>query len=570
MGKIGKNIAIATLLLVTACHAGRNFGTLPSSDDADTLLAEKIRAIKEAFERQDAVQSLNLSRELRNFGKTEGGGEKAGLYGLVYLAQSHYLTGSSYDSLSLYIDEAREEASRQKDYWALATIQNVVGSYALFVELDYGKGLSNLMEGLRYAEMSGDASRIFPLKSNIALAYYFRNDPAGLQYALEVHDLGRQYGNEFMVFTGAVISSYMYYVLGQYDRALEYIRYALPLARAYSDERGVYSLYGDILMALGRREEAAESYRKAIAEGSDSGRFSDVDAYLGYGRYLQQNGRYEEALRIMEQGISVAEMDRRSQKLYLLYYNLSSLYESLYKPAAALKYYKMYHAKADSMFNIEQEKAIAELKIQNEKERYENELRVQDLTWQKRLQVVVLILLIVVILAIGAFILYYRKERGYRQILKLRQEAAEKEKWYRTQLQKYSREPEQGIVYHTETEQDDKLYELFTRLQTLMSEQKIYMRPDLSRDAVAKLLSTNRTYLSEAISRYTGLSFVYYVNSFRIDAAVRILSDPNDETPIKALVHELGFHSMSTFYRLFQAAKGVPPSQFREQRKRHA
>ena len=103
-----------------------------------------------------------------------------------------------------------------------------------------------------------------------------------------------------------------------------------------------------------------------------------------------------------------------------------------------------------------------------------------------------------------------------------------------------------------------------------MSEQKIYMRPDLSRDAVAKLLSTNRTYLSEAISRYTGLSFVYYVNSFRIDAAVRILSDPNDETPIKALVHELGFHSMSTFYRLFQAAKGVPPSQFREQRKRHA
>ena len=76
MGKIGKNIAIATLLLVTACHAGRNFGTLSSSDDADTLLAEKIRAIKEAFERQDAVQSLNLSRELRNFGKTEGGVKK--------------------------------------------------------------------------------------------------------------------------------------------------------------------------------------------------------------------------------------------------------------------------------------------------------------------------------------------------------------------------------------------------------------------------------------------------------------------------------------------------------------
>ena len=82
------------------------------------------------------------------------------------------------------------------------------------------------------------------------------------------------------------------------------------------------------------------------------------------------------------------------------------------------------------------------------------------------------------------------------------------------------------------------------------------------------MLSTNRTYLSEAISRHTGLSFVYYVNSFRLEAAVKILSDPDDETPIKAMVHELGFRSMSTFYRLFLAAKGVPPSQFREEHRK--
>lgn len=539
-----------------------------SEDSVGARLAGKVRMIKQAFERQDAIRSLELSRALRDSGKMSGD-EKSYLYGLVYLAQSHYLLNGNIDSISRYIDEAREQATRQKDYWALATIQNVLGSHALFVETDYGKGLSYLMEGLRYAELSGDISRIFPLKSNIALAYYFRNDPAGLQYALEVYDLGRRYGNEFMVFTGAVISSYMYYVLGQYDEALEYIGHALPLAGEYSDERGVYSLYGDILVALGRKEEGVESYRKAISEGSDRGRFSDVDAYLGYGRYLKEAGRYREALEIMEQGISVAELDRRSQKLYLLYYDVSSLYESMHRPSEALRYYKLFHEKADSLFNIEQEKEIAALKLSYEKQRYENELQLQELNWQKRLQVVTLILVIVAIVAVGAFILYYRRERGYRQMLKLRQEAAEKEEWYRSQLRQYTREPEPEMDYHTDVGQEDsKLYELFTQLQTLMSEQKIYMRPDLSRDAVAKLLSTNRTYLSEAISRYTGLSFVYYVNSFRIEAAVRILSDPNDETPIKALVHELGFHSLSTFYRLFQAAKGVPPSQFREERKR--
>ena len=572
MIRYGKSLALLVLLTVAACRADLSHqsggAVLVAEDTVETRLAQKIRAIKQSFERQDVDRSLELSRELRDSGKIEGD-ERAYLYGLVYLAQSYYLLDGNIDSILIYVNEARERALQQKDYWALATIQNLLGSHALFVEMDYGKGLSYLMEGLRYAEQSGDISRIFPLKSNIALAYYFRNDPTGLHYALDVYDLGRQYGNKFMVFTGAVISSYMYYVLGQYDQALEYIRHALPLAGDYSDERGVYSLYGDILMKLDRREEAAESYRKAISEGSARGRFSDVDAYLGYGNYLKENGRYEEALKIMEQGIAVAEMDRRSQKLYLLYYNLSSLYESMHRPAAALRYYKMYHARADSLFNVEQEKEIAALKLSYEKQRYENELELQELAWQKRLQVVTLILVIVGLLAIGASVLYYRRERGYRQLLKLRQETAEKEEWYRSQLRQYTPEPEPEPEYRTDVGQEDsKLYELFTQLQTLMSEQKIYRRPDLSRDAVAKLLSTNRTYLSEAISRYTGLSFVYYVNSFRIEAAVRILSDPNDETPIKALVHELGFHSLSTFYRLFQAAKGVPPSQFREERKR--
>ena len=38
--------------------------------------------------------------------------------------------------------------------------------------------------------------------------------------------------------------------------------------------------------------------------------------------------------------------------------------------------------------------------------------------------------------------------------------------------------------------------------------------------------------------------------------AVRLLSDPDNQTPLKAISAELGFNSMTTFYSQFQAATG--------------
>jgi len=557
-------LPLILLLFVVGC-TGVKLPPESTNKLPDDRLARKIELIKDCFERQDSRRAAELSAELCDLGRAAGD-NRAYLYGLVYFAQSRYLSTGEIDTLCGVIGEALALAERQKDYWALATLQNLLGIYMLFQKNDYGKGLSHLMKGLRYAESSGDASRIFPIKSNIALAYYFHNDPAGLRYAVDVYESGRNDHNEFMIFTGAVISSYMYHMLGKDSLALKYIEYALPLAETYSDQRGVYSQYGDILMSLGSEEEAARSYTKALSEGNDRGRFSDIDAHLGYGLYLKGKGRLEEALEMMREGVASIGSDSRSQKLYLLYYNISSLCESLNDPAAALHYYKLYHAESDSLFNIRQEKAIANLKIGYEKERYENELHLQKLRWQKRLQIVALLFAITALLAAGVFVLYYRKREAYRQILKLRQESTERERWYRTQLQRYTGESRVDVNLDTSAGRKDKqLYGLFTRLQELMTARRIYRQHDLSRDAVAKMLSTNRTYLSQAISQYTGLSFVYYVNSFRLEEAIRMLSDPDDETPIKAMVQELGFHSLSTFYRLFLATKGVPPSQFREE-----
>jgi len=77
------------------------------------------------------------------------------------------------------------------------------------------------------------------------------------------------------------------------------------------------------------------------------------------------------------------------------------------------------------------------------------------------------------------------------------------------------------------------------------------------------MLGTNRTYLSQIINEKFGSSFTYYINSYRVDEAVHILSDPNNNIPLKALSAQLGFNSISTFYKVFQSSIGMPPSLYR-------
>ena len=63
----------------------------------------------------------------------------------------------------------------------------------------------------------------------------------------------------------------------------------------------------------------------------------------------------------------------------------------------------------------------------------------------------------------------------------------------------------------------DKLY---TRLEALMRERRLFLQPDLNREQVAAELGTNKLYLANAISEYADLTFTEYINRWRLDVGV--------------------------------------------------
>lgn len=98
-----------------------------------------------------------------------------------------------------------------------------------------------------------------------------------------------------------------------------------------------------------------------------------------------------------------------------------------------------------------------------------------------------------------------------------------------------------------------------------MREEHIYRQQGLTKEQAAAMIGTNRTYLTESIKKHTGLSFIYYVNSYRIREAIAILSDPSSDIPMKALIVDVGFKSSTTFYKLFSEATGKTPQTFRNE-----
>ena len=119
-----------------------------------------------------------------------------------------------------------------------------------------------------------------------------------------------------------------------------------------------------------------------------------------------------------------------------------------------------------------------------------------------------------------------------------------------------------GLLYYL-YHRKNKLY---LRI-VLQNQEAIKRESDLNRqiEELQNKENTPEKYASSSriINEQAQTSFTHYVNRFRIEEAIRLLSDPSNDTPLKALASDLGFNSISTFYNLFQSSVGMTPAQYR-------
>lgn len=510
-----------------------------------------ISAASEASKRKEFGAVIAPARKLLELG-VRTGDKRAALYGSIY--SGHALASSLNDSVHIYYNLALTLAAELDDRQALTSINNALAMYTSEIEMNHFRGLSHFMEALRYSE--GYPRMHLLVVSNLAMYYQRRGDGSALKYALEAYEGGKAYNDPLLIYSSSIVSAYIYYSAGDWAAALRHIETALDLGGEYVEPVEAYSLYANILVRSGREREAVQYYERSLAQVGPER--SNTLAYTSYGGYLIDKGEYAGAIETLERGIKFIDRRNNAFGRYLLYEKLSQAYELSGMTSRALDYYKRFHMDADSLFNVERERAINELSAQYESEKQEKEIRQTGLTLaneRKKANLVVFISIMLALSSVFLFVLWRRKNLRYRQIVLQQREFLRKER----------RLDEMSEKYMVPRLSEEKGKNIFAEFERLVKVERIYRDGGITIEKAAKMLGTNRSYLSQAINEQGEASFSRYISSVRIGEARRILSDPENNIQIKTLAYDLGFSSPEIFSAAFKNAIGMPPSVFREE-----
>ena len=109
--------------------------------------------------------------------------------------------------------------------------------------------------------------------------------------------------------------------------------------------------------------------------------------------------------------------------------------------------------------------------------------------------------------------------------------------------------------------------DLIHKIDAVMREKMLFTRPNLTIQDLANAVSSNRTYVSNAINRTYGISFSQYVAKQRVEYAKMILRDPRYTSSKDAIADAIslsGFTSDKTFYRIFKDHTSLTPLAYRK------
>lgn len=101
----------------------------------------------------------------------------------------------------------------------------------------------------------------------------------------------------------------------------------------------------------------------------------------------------------------------------------------------------------------------------------------------------------------------------------------------------------------------------YQRIETLISEQQLFLNPDLTLNTLARKAGIPTRQISKAINLTRGCNVSQWINGFRIRYAQQLLS--STALPVTEVMLEAGFATKSNFHREFMRISGMSPTDYR-------
>ena len=488
---------------------------------------------------------------------------EAETYGTNLLAQVNIMRGNNKEGYK-YLLQAKRLAEMRRDSLSLATIFNGLAIYTYSEAGDIPGAIYYYHKGIAAAKAAKDDVIYYKLINNMANAYLELKDEEGIKYAQECYAYAQSKEHHWLMFISALCQADYYYTFADNTRAFLYLNKAEELLPHLQNVNlcELYTLKGKIYSAINSYDKAHLNFKLAKEQTSNH-----LEKYLNVlnseAEFEISRNNYSQA-QILLDSILVLSVDNHNNHARLpALFSYSKLKERQGDTGKSLQYLKMYSQLKDSTINYTNSQLMVDAQERYKSEELMNTLSQQRLeTMQHQRNFYIVLSLMAIFLILAAVILYwnYRQRRINRAIVLQIKNAQKIEDSLRTRISIL-----EGKGKHGDSESvSQTLQKVFEDVEVLMKESKAYRDPNLTRDTLAETIGTNSTYLTKAIMCNYNMNFTQYINSFRIKEAEQILSDAEDDTPIKNIGALVGFNSSTSFYNNFKESTGMTPAAYRE------
>lgn len=109
----------------------------------------------------------------------------------------------------------------------------------------------------------------------------------------------------------------------------------------------------------------------------------------------------------------------------------------------------------------------------------------------------------------------------------------------------------------------DDEQEIIDRIMYEIENERIYLKRDLTLDQFSNHLEISKNEISRILNKHFKQNFKDYINKFRIDEAVKLMTDPEyDKYNFSVIAEKCGFNSITSFYRSFKKYTRKTPAQY--------
>ncbi len=555
--------ALRTLAIIILALASAQAATL-AADDAipDSLLTED-KVYELTFTDPDlAHRIVDAMRERTDISDYD----LNILEGDLYVNNHKPVQALVYYRRTLSSDSVKSDAGNHME-----VLHRMITCYDYLVDEDNKMRCAEQL--LSIAEAEGDEAMQAIARFTIGKSFYQqRNTEEGFRYmrqavkTMEESDYKYKWDNLRYEYNTLII----YYIREyDWDEALAMTDSLESIVTASGDEPSIDGLEGKerktllalravILSSMGRSEEARRCYDEwRRIKGYNQDDYLMMPYLFGQKMYDEIIDTYREHEQALIEGC-----DTTNYHMATVYKNMAKAYEMKGKWREAAHYYERLAALRETLKREEQRTSVLELAAiyeLNEKNEIINE-------GQRRMLITKFVISgFIVVTALLAALLWlaaHKRRSLRRQNLLMAQ-----------QMQHYAELAEQ---YHKRLltspapaarDNAGGPASLFDSLKQLMLKDKPYLNPQLSRDDMVAALYTNKNKLIDAIKTARGMTFTDYVNSLRLEEAVRLLAE-HPELTIEQVGTRAGFGSAATFYRQFKATYGMSPKDYSQYARR--